>query len=289
MSANPWSAVASGVSSSLTFLIKIGEYTYALQAVDQQTKEYSITAQHAWDNIKICRELLDHAREKLSASEVKQYQRVIDDVTKAAQEVALLLEPARVDGEADFKIRFPTRVKWVLSNNPNIGAALRRLDIVHTTLTQNISTLRIKAELGRLMEPSQGYESKQLLEWKRQTRLTPMASMQSMRSNRTVSSWGDSSTTVTIDQQQDRACNTEARILESRSQDNVEHILSMPDPADYTGDSHRSQRMPTRVPMIQDPDNEGQGKQSWLEQQAMKSRRLREARLENNPQWNERY
>ncbi|KAI1611882.1 hypothetical protein EDD37DRAFT_651434 [Exophiala viscosa] len=182
MSGNPWSGIASGVSSGLTFIIKICEYTYALRAVDQQTKEYLITAQHAWTNIKTCRELLGQQKEHLPASERKDYERVIEETRRAAEEVALLLEPARVDLEADCSIHFSTRVMWVLSDNSNIAAALKRLDIVHTTLTQNISTLRLLRTFAsgpRERPPS--YQTSQKLQWKRQTRITPKPSTDSFQ------------------------------------------------------------------------------------------------------------
>ncbi|KAK4943237.1 hypothetical protein LTR10_017079 [Elasticomyces elasticus] len=93
--------VGSELSSGLTFIIKICEYTYALRAVSQQTKEYLITAQHAWNNINTCQELLGQQTEHLPASERKDYECGIEETKLAAEEVALLLEPARVNLEAD--------------------------------------------------------------------------------------------------------------------------------------------------------------------------------------------
>src|SRR5271163_4912240 len=107
---NPWSAVTAGLSSSLTFIIKLCEYTYALRAVDEQTQEYLITAQHAWENIKTCQRLLSQRRDLLLADECREYDRVIDQAKTAAEAVAMLLEPARVNMEADQRIHFSTRV-----------------------------------------------------------------------------------------------------------------------------------------------------------------------------------
>jgi len=182
MSTGPWSAVASGVSSGLTLVIKIFEYTYALRAVDKQTEGYLITAQHAWENIKRCRDLLHDLRDTLSISEVNDYDRVIEDTKKAAREVLILLEPARIDMVTDCKIHFKTRVMWVLNDNSNIAAALRRLDIVHTTLTQNISTLRLMSELARPRDKPPTYDASELIRWKHQSRgLTPKVSTQSLQ------------------------------------------------------------------------------------------------------------
>ena len=123
---------------------------------------------------------MHNLRDTLSISEVKDYERVIEDTDKAAREVLIFLEPARVDGEADCKIHLWTRVMWVLNDNSNIAAALRRLDIVHTTLTQNISTLRLMSELARPREKPPNYETSQLIRWKHQSRgLTPKPSTQS--------------------------------------------------------------------------------------------------------------
>lgn len=278
MSGNPWSAIASGVSSGLTFLVKICEYTYALRAVDQQTKEYFITAQHAWDNIKDCRDLLDSLKDTFPASEVKKYERVIDDTKKAAQEVALLLEPARVDFEADCKIHMSTRVMWVLSDNSNIAAALRRLDIVHTTLTQNISTLRLMSELARTREKPPNYESSQLLQWKRQSRLTPMPSMQSMKSSQTLPSWTDSSATTAAGDQG-------TRIVSELPTDTGDYPRATRISAS-TGQGGNAKDTPDiRINDIAGglPSNVGRGPRSWLEFQAMKSSRLSEMTMNGGP------
>lgn len=186
-SGNPWSAIASGVSSGLTFVIKICEYTYALRAVDQQTEDYLLTATHAWENVKICQRLLKQREDSLPADERRDYERVINEAKTAVEAVALLLEPARVDCDADGKIHMSTRLSWVLSDNANIAAALRRLDIVHTTLTQHISTLRLlrpyelpMPERVRSKEKPPSYHSSQLFEWKRRSRLPPMESIGSL-------------------------------------------------------------------------------------------------------------
>lgn len=184
MSANPWSAVSSGISSGLTFVVKICEYTYALRAVDQQTREYFSTAQHASNNIKICQELLDQ-QEYLPTRERKEYERVIEETKRATEEVALLLEPARVDIQADCSIHLSTRVMWVLSDNSNVAAALRRLDIVHTTLTQNISTLRLLRTFSARQERPPSYKTSQFLQWKRENRLSPRPSTDSFQSVQT--------------------------------------------------------------------------------------------------------
>ena len=183
MDGNPWSGIGTGTGSSLSLIIKICEYTYALRAVDQQTQEYLITAQHASENISVCRRLLTLRQDLLPGTERKDFERVIHEARKAADEVARLLEPARVDVDAESRLRFSTRVLWVLRDDANIAAALRRLAIVHTTLTQNIATLRLMrvhdmeaGELPRAKEKPPSYESSQLLHWKRQTRLTSQLS-----------------------------------------------------------------------------------------------------------------
>jgi hypothetical protein len=179
--ADPFTPVATGLSSVSAFVIKLCEYTYALRAVDQQTEAYLTTAKHAWENIQTCRRLLQLRQEYLPAAERKDYERVLSEAKTAAEEVARLLEPARVDVESDGQLRFSTRMLWVLRDDPAIVAALRRLNLVHTTLTQNISALRLMQghndssldltkshSSGRDKLPS--YEASELLHWKRQTR-----------------------------------------------------------------------------------------------------------------------
>ena len=269
MSGNPWSAITSGVSSGLTFLIKICEYTYALRAVDQQTKEYLITAQHASDNIKICRDLLVNMKDNFSISEIKQYERVIEDVKKAAQEVALLLEPARVDVEADCKIQLSTRVKWVLSDNANTAAALRRSDIVHTTLAQNISTLRLMSELARSKETLPTYESSQVLQWKRQIRLTPRQSVQTLSINRSVSSRSIPSVIVGVDEHTEEIWYPTLARQEGHPLGTG--ILALGVQVNNTDCETHSDDMNVEV-----PSTTGRRPRSWLEYQAMKGSRKRE-------------
>lgn len=273
MSTGPWSAVASGVSSGLTLVIKIFEYTYALRAVDKQTEGYLITAQHAWENIKRCRDLLDDLRDTLSISEVKDYERVIEDTKKAAREVLILLEPARVDVETDCKIHLWTRVMWVLNDNSNIAAALRRLDIVHTTLTQNISTLRLMSELARPRDKLPTYEASQLIKWKHQTRgLTPKPSIQSLQTTQTAPLFAQSSVTLTPELEDDIPTLQEESpiLLESRPL-----VPSISAPAMLKPDAIDSTEInETDVQRTVSQDS-GSRPRSWIEYQAMKSSRMR--------------
>lgn len=272
MSPGGWSTVASGVSSGLTLVIKIFEYTYALRAVDKQTEEYLITAQHAWENIDRCRDLLNDFKDNLSILEVKDYDRVIEDTKKAAQEVALLLEPARVDMVTDCKIHLKTRVLWVLNDNSNIAAALRRLDIVHTTLTQNISTLRLMSELARPRDKPPTYEASQLIRWKHQTRgLTPKPSMQSLQSTRSVDSYPGSSTLSSENGNKFAMLGREFRSPHESSP--LVHSISAPTVLENGGVQDRLK-----------PENElqktlseanGSRHMSWIEYQAMKSSAMR--------------
>lgn len=184
--ADPFTSIATGLSSVSGFVIKLCEYTYALRAVDQQTEAYLTTAKHAWENIQTCRRLLQLRQEHLPVAERKDYERVLNEAKTAAEEVARLLEPARVDVESDGQLSFSTRMLWVLRDDPAIVAALRRLNLVHTTLTQNISALRLmqghdESSLDLTKSYSSGrdklpsYEASELLHWKRQTRNTLVA------------------------------------------------------------------------------------------------------------------
>lgn len=181
---NPWSAIASGIGSGATIVLKICEYTYALRAVNKQTEEYLIVAQHAWENTKICQRLLSERKHQLPTEEWRDYDRVLQETIFAAKSVALLLEPARVDIKADHRLHFSTRLSWVLADNANIDAALKRLGIVHTSLTQNIATLRlIRPGDMAMLEATKSKDrppSYELLHWKHQTRLTPKPSCHDM-------------------------------------------------------------------------------------------------------------
>jgi hypothetical protein len=176
---NPFSAVASGLTSGLTLVIRICEFTYALQAVSEQTFAYLQTTEHVSENIKTARRLRRQSSNLLPADEKKDMDRVIRETETAVRSVAVLLEPARVDREADQKIRLTTRGLWVLRDNPNIAAALNRLQIAHHALNQVIGSLRtprsadglVLTESNSSKSPPPAYEASQLLHWRMQSRL----------------------------------------------------------------------------------------------------------------------
>jgi hypothetical protein len=175
---NPFSAVASGLTSGLTLVIRICEFTYALQAVSKQTFAYLQTTEHVSENIKTARRLRRQSSNLLPSEEKKDMDRVIRETETAVRSVATLLEPARVDKEADQKIKLTTKGLWVLRDNPNIAAALNRLQIAHHALNQVIGSLRTPRSADGLVptesnskSPPPAYEASQLLHWRIQSRL----------------------------------------------------------------------------------------------------------------------
>jgi hypothetical protein len=175
---NPFSLVASGLTSGLTLVIRICEFTYALQAVSEQTFAYLQTTEHVSENIKTARRLRRQSSNLIPAEEKKDMDRVIRETETAVRSVAILLEPARVDREADQKISLTTRSLWVLRDNPNIAAALNRLQIAHHALNQVIGSLRTPRSADGLVltesnskPPPPAYEASQLIHWRMQSRL----------------------------------------------------------------------------------------------------------------------
>src|SRR5271156_1573948 len=106
---NPFSAVASGLTSGLTLVIRICEFTYALQAVSEQTFAYLQTTEHVSENIMTERRLRRQSSNLLPSEEKRDMDRVIRETETAVRAVATLLEPARVDREADQKIKLTTK------------------------------------------------------------------------------------------------------------------------------------------------------------------------------------
>jgi len=173
----PWTSLASGLTSGVTCVVRICEFAYALNGVDQQTEQYLKVANHAADNIMTAKRLLRERMDLLPAAEKKEYERVIKDTENALKVVQDLLEPARVDKEADHKIKLTTRAMWVLRDNPYIVAALSRLDIVHGTLNTSIVSLRLvraREEYAPLSPPIEkgsppSYEASELVAWRRKS------------------------------------------------------------------------------------------------------------------------
>lgn len=274
-----WSSVASGVSSSLTLVIKIFEYSYALRAVDKQTQDYLVIAEHAWENIERCQHLLHNLRDTLSISEIQVYEKVIDDTSKAAREVLILLEPARVDTETDFKIHLWSRVMWVMNDNSNIAAALRRLNTVHTTLTQNISTLRLMREVARTREEPSKQNISPLTRFKHENwGLTPKPSMQSLQSRRTESSYNASSTTL-LAELEDQPTQTHGQYLTPTERYSL--VPSISAPAVPYSNIVEGMEATRSEPQRAVPFNTGMKPRTWLEYQTMKSNRLRDGGSES--------
>lgn len=174
---SPISSLASGLSSGLTCIVRICEFTYALKAVSEQTFAYLQTTEHVWENIKTAQRLRQQRGNFLPADEKRDMDRVIRETETAVRYVAKLLEPARVDREAEQKIRLSTRGLWVLRDNPNIAAALNRLQIAHHALNQVIGSLRATQTTDGLCPPQPAqrgppppYQASQLLHWRTQSR-----------------------------------------------------------------------------------------------------------------------
>jgi len=175
---NPFSAVASGLTSGLTLVIRICEFTYALQAVSEQTFAYLQTTEHVSENIMTARRLRRQSSNLLPSEEKRDMDRVIRETETAVRAVATLLEPARVDREADQKIKLTTKGLWVLRDNPNMAATLNRLQIAHHALNQVIGSLRTTRSAdglvlteSNLKPPPPAYQASQLLHWRIQSRL----------------------------------------------------------------------------------------------------------------------
>ena len=89
---NGISSLASGLTSGLTCIVRICEFTYALKAVSEQTFAYLQTTEHVSENIKTAQRLRQQRENFLPAEEKRDMDRVIRETETAVRCVAKLLE-----------------------------------------------------------------------------------------------------------------------------------------------------------------------------------------------------
>jgi len=137
--------LAGAVSRAVTVTIRISQTVYELKAVDQQARDLLETTAHVNACIGTVRSLRRQKSALLCPTLKKWIDRVIIDTDKAVQNVAALIEPARVDMRANFgKVSLKNKFAFVLRDSPRVGTNLHRLNIVHRSLSNAMGILSAK-------------------------------------------------------------------------------------------------------------------------------------------------
>lgn len=121
------------------------ENTFKLQAVEEQTADLLATIRHILNDVQEARRLRRLKDSSLDAGERKWMDGVIIDTDSTAREVALLLEPSRVDLQTrKGSISLRTRLLWVMRDSHKLKDKYARLTVCHQSLVSAITTLHAR-------------------------------------------------------------------------------------------------------------------------------------------------
>ncbi|KAH0359585.1 hypothetical protein KCU65_g9879, partial [Aureobasidium melanogenum] len=131
-----------GAGSGLNSLFKIGQTVYELVAVTEQAHDLLDSANHVSSSVETVRSLRRQKSGLLQAEEKRWIDRVINDTEKTLNNVASLVEPARVDMQTKFgKIGFANRALFVFRDSPKVATNLARLTLTSQSLNTALTML----------------------------------------------------------------------------------------------------------------------------------------------------
>ncbi|EFR02005.1 hypothetical protein MGYG_05008 [Nannizzia gypsea CBS 118893] len=143
MTVTPTNLPGTAITSTTATTVK---NTFKLQAVEEQTTDLLATIRHILDDVCEAQRLRQLKGPRLDAGERRWMDRIIAETSATAREVALLLEPSRVDRETlQGKIRLRTRLLWVLRDSHKLSDKYARLMVCHQSLMSAITTLHGRA------------------------------------------------------------------------------------------------------------------------------------------------
>jgi hypothetical protein len=132
----------SAVSSAVTVTLRLSQTVYELKAVDKQACDLLDTTAHIDSCVGAVRQLRRQKSALLSSTLKRWIDHVISDTDKTVQNVAALIEPARVDMRTKSgKVSFKNKVAFVLRDSPLVGTNLNRLAIVSQSLNTALGIL----------------------------------------------------------------------------------------------------------------------------------------------------
>lgn len=137
MSFDPYSVV-SAVGSSVISTIKIAQTVYELKAVDKQAQSLLSMTSNVLSSIDVARTQRYEKAHLLSGAEKNWMDDVVfPHIQQAVNDVAKLIEPARVDKctRSSKRVAFRTRVMFLLRVSPEVHTSLTKLSVASQFLT----------------------------------------------------------------------------------------------------------------------------------------------------------
>lgn len=131
-----------GAGPVLNGLFKIGQTVYAMIAVTGQARDLLDSACHVTASVETVRSLRRQKSGLLQSEEKKWVDRVINDTEKTLNNVASLVEPARVDMQTNAgKIGFVNRALFVFRDSPKVATNFARLTLTSQSLNTALTML----------------------------------------------------------------------------------------------------------------------------------------------------
>jgi hypothetical protein len=130
------------VGPAINGIFRIGQTVYAMIAVTEQAHDLLDSACHVTASVETVRSLRRQKSGLLGADEKKWVDRVINDTEKTLNNVASLVEPARVDMQTnDGKIGLVNRALFVFRDSPKIATNFARLTLTSQSLNTALTML----------------------------------------------------------------------------------------------------------------------------------------------------
>jgi hypothetical protein len=136
--------MAEGISvgTAVNGLFKIGQTVYAMIAVTEQAHDLLDSACHVTASVETVRSLRRQKSGLLQTEEKKWVDRVINDTEKTLNNVASLVEPARVDMQTNSgKIGLINRALFVFRDSPKVATNFARLTLTSQSLNTALTLL----------------------------------------------------------------------------------------------------------------------------------------------------
>lgn len=130
------------VGPAINGIFRIGQTVYAMIAVTEQAHDLLDSACHVTASVETVRSLRRQKSGPLGADEKTWVDRVINDTEKTLNNVASLVEPARVDMQMNAgKIGLVNRALFVFRDSPKIATNFARLTLTSQSLNTALTML----------------------------------------------------------------------------------------------------------------------------------------------------
>lgn len=143
------------VFSTLNATLRIASGVYELKAVGEQTRDLLDSTEHVSNSLQVARTIRRQKSIHLDLAEKKWIDDVLVNTEKTLNNVAVLIEPARVDMQTKFgRIGLFNRGLFVFRDSPKVATNLARLNLASQSLNAAMNILCTREGHARVSSPS---------------------------------------------------------------------------------------------------------------------------------------